>query len=53
MSEAWVERFVWDEAGLRFRSDGIYALDFGWESLVVTWDEVEQEPEQYLKQPQT
>lgn len=39
MTEELVQNFVWNSAGLGFREDGVYVLDFGWEERVATWDE--------------
>lgn len=39
MSQNLVHRFVWDEAGLGFFEDGVYAHDFGWIAKIADWDE--------------
>lgn len=38
-SDYWINRFVWEEAGLRFKDRGIYAVDFGTEIKVADWSE--------------
>lgn len=39
MTEYWVHRFVFEEAGFGYFEDGVYVHDFGWITKIADWDE--------------
>lgn len=39
MTDSWVNRFVFDEAGCGFFDDGVYYVDYGCYIHLAEWDE--------------
>lgn len=48
MTRELINTYVYGEAGLGFREDGVYYVDYGTEFLLASWDETPWDgPEDY------